>query len=313
MNERPQKDKEKNEAPALWTLQNTDCQVTLCPDVGGTIARFSWRGHEILRPAPDTAIHERLVRQMGCYPLIPFSNRVGHAELIVGEQHYRLRANDQPELHALHGFGWQRAWHVTSHTGDAVELSLTHTPDVDWPFACDALQGMRLIDNTLTLRLRVRNTDKRPMPAGIGFHPYFPINRDTTLQTRWKGMWQMGADSLPAELVAVPPEADFSQSRPIDLWKVDNCFTGWNRRAVLDYPTHRVQLDASSGCRQIVCFSPGDGRRFIALEPVTNINNAFALAAKGVADTGMQMLAAGKTLAVSLSIAVSARQGANSS
>ena len=113
--------------------------------------------------------------------------------------------------------------------------------------------------------------------------------------------------SLP---VAVPPEADFSQLRPATNWKVDNCFTGWGRRAVLDYPTHRVQIDASEACHQIVVFAPNDGRNFIALEPVTHINNAFALAAKGVADTGMRMLASAASLEMSMSIGLTGRAAA---
>lgn len=87
---------------------------------------------------------------------------------------------------------------------------------------------------------------------------------------------------------------------------MDNCFTGWGRCAVLDYPTHRVQIEASDACRQLVCFAPNDGRNFIALEPATNINNAFALAAGGVTDTGAQMLTAGEVLEVSMTILVSA-------
>lgn len=55
-------------------------------------------------------------------------------------------------------------------------------------------------------------------------------------------------------------------------------------------------------CRQAVYFVPHDGRQFLAIKPVTNINNAFAMAAEGVADTGTQMLAPGASLESSASI-----------
>lgn len=298
------------EATAIVLLQNGDSQLTLCPEIGAAIARFTWKGHDILRRAPDTAINERLVRQMGVYPLVPYSNRIGQAKLIVGDQTMALRPNFMQEPHAIHGFGWQRAWQVVKRTADSAELHLRHAPDADWPFACEATQVVRLAANSLQLGLKVKNTDRRPMPAGLGFHPFFPLTADTHLQSDWKGMWKMGADSLPTELGPVPPEADFSQLRPAAGWKVDHCFTGWGRRAVLDYPTHRMQLDASEACRQIVVFAPNDGRNFIALEPVTHVNNAFALAARGVADTGMRMLAAGESFEISISIALSGRAAA---
>lgn len=285
-------------------LKCAESLVTVCPGIGGTIARFTWRDCDILRPASYTAIADGLVRQMGCYPLVPYSNRIGNAKLIVGAQTWQLRANAPPEPHALHGFGWQRTWRVTSLTIDTAELMLNHEPDTDWPFACEATQQIQLTENTLRMTMAVRNTDHRPMPAGLGFHPYFPIDDDTKLQTAWKNMWAMDADSLPTELVAIPADADFTQPRIVDGWKIDNCFTGWSRCAVLDYPTHRVQLDASTACRQLVCFAPNDGRHFIALEPVTNINNAFALSASGVADTGVVTLAPGDALEIAISILI---------
>ncbi len=294
------------ETPTI-KLQQGESVVTVCPDLGAAIARFTWRGIDILRRAPDSAINERLIRQMGSYPLVPYSNRIGQAQLIVGEQKYALRQNFPPGLHAIHGFGWQRAWQVATQTLDSVSLRLQHTPDADWPFACEARQVVRLTANALQLELSVKNNDHRVMPAGLGFHPFFPLNPETHLQSDWKGMWKMSADSLPTELGPVPPEADFRQLRPAGGWQVDHCFTGWSRRAVLDYPTHRMQIDASDLCRQIVVFAPNDGRNFIALEPVSNINNAFALAAQGRTDTGMRMLANGESMEISMSITLSGR------
>ncbi len=291
----------------IVALQNGDSRVTLCPGIGAAIARYTWKGHDILRRASDAAIAEKSVRQMGSYPLVPYSNRIGQAKLIVGDQVFSLRPNFLQEPHAIHGFGWQRAWKVTRQNADSAELHLKHAPDIDWPFACKATQHLRLTANALHLSLAIKNTDKRAMPAGLGFHPFFPLTPDTHLQTEWRGMWQMGSDALPTLLGPVPMQADFSQLRPVTNWKVDHCFTGWSRRAVLDYPTHRMQLDASEACRQIVVFAPNDGRNFIALEPVTNINNAFALAAIGVADTGMRMLVANESFEISMSITLSGR------
>mgnify|MGYP000045827397 CR=1 FL=1 len=49
----------------ILQLTHGDCSATICPKIGGSIAQFTWRGHDILRPAPDTAIRDSLVRQMG--------------------------------------------------------------------------------------------------------------------------------------------------------------------------------------------------------------------------------------------------------
>jgi aldose 1-epimerase len=291
-------------------LKNGESEAVLCPGIGAAIARYTWRGRDILRRAPDAAINEGLVRQMGVYPMVPYSNRMGQAKLVVGDQTFLLRPNFSQEPHAVHGFGWQRAWQIASHREDWVELHLKHEPDIDWPFACDATQVAELTPDSLTLMLSVKNTDDRPMPAGLGFHPYFPLDASTRLQSAWNSVWKMGADSLPTELCPVPTEANFSESRPLAAWKVDNCFVGWNRQATLDYATHRVQITASDACCNIVVYAPNDGRNFIALEPVTNINNAFALHAQGVANTGTRMLACGESFEMSMSISITDSAGA---
>lgn len=288
----------------MLQLRNNDSEITLCPDIGASIARYTWREHDILRRASDQAIADRLARQMGVYPLMPYSNRIGHARLIAGDETFQLRPNFSQEPHAVHGFGWQREWQVVEQHADSATLLLTHEPDVDWPFRCESTQRVQLTANALTLSLAVKNTDTRPMPVGLGFHPYFPLNSGTRLKSEWRGMWQMDQESLPTRLVDAPAAADFRALRDVAGWKIDNCFTDWQRRAVLDHGTHRVTIEASDACRSIVVYAPNDGRNFIALEPVTNINNAFALAARGVADTGIVTLAPGASFDIWMSIHV---------
>ncbi len=283
-------------------LRAGDSTVTICPQLGGTIARYGWRDRPIFRPASDEAIAQGLVRQMASYPLVPYSNRIGNAELLFQKQKYLLRANAPPEHHALHGFGWQRVWEVHMQSAHAVELRLRHSPDEDWPFACEAKQIIRLQGDVLQLRLALRNTGEKPMPAGLGFHPYFPLDADTQLQASWKSIWEMGADKLPTTRTALSPQIDFRRARALAGWQVDNCFAGWDRHAVLSYRRHTVQIDATADCRYLICYAPNDGRNFIALEPVTHANNAFAMEARGVSDTGMRTLQPGETLEIGMSI-----------
>lgn len=285
-------------------LACADTRVVVCPAIGGAVARFDWHGIDILRRAPDTAITRAQVRQMGCYPLVPYSNRIGNATLRVGEEVFPLRPNFPPEPHALHGVGWQRAWKVGPRSATSIELELAHAPDDDWPFRFEAHQAIIVAADELEVRLRIRNTDARGMPAGLGFHPYFPLRPGLRLQSEWLGMWKTSQDNLPTECVPVPPEADFRQPRPVEGWRVDHCFTGWRRYIGLDYASHRVELSASEALDRIVCFAPDDGRGFIALEPVSHVNNAFALAAPGRLDTGMRLLAPGESWQVAMRIAV---------
>jgi aldose 1-epimerase len=282
-------------------------RLVIAPAVGGALVRYRWRDIDILRPAPDDAVRESRIRLMASYPLAPYSNRIAHAKLKTAEREYSLTPNFAPEPHAIHGVGWQRAWSVATSRQDEVALALDHAADADWPFAFRAEQTLKLEDDALTLTLTLTNRDGSAMPAGLGFHPFFPIRPGLHLQTRWTGMWEMGEDKLPTRHVATPDESDFSVPRPVDRWKVDNVFTGWERVARLEYDDHTVMLTANEVLSRVVCFAPRDGRNFVAIEPVSHIINAFNLAAAGVKDTGARTLAPGETLSGSFRIAMIGR------
>ena len=291
-------------APSAISLVGGDCQLDLQPHIGGAISRLTWKGLDVLRKTPESAIKTSTVRQMCCYPLVPYSNRIGNGLLVVRDRSYQLRPNFPNESHAIHGVGWQRLWQVKAEDKQCAVLTYKHAPDAEWPFAFEAEQTISLANNAVTLMVRATNLDAQPMPVGLGFHPFFPIDKTTTLQSDWTGVWEMGEDKLPTKLVTTPTDSDFAKARGVFDWKVDNCFVGWSRRAVLTCATHRTIVTASSACNNIVCFAPNDGRNFIALEPVSNINNAFALAAKGVPNTGTRLIGRGDSFDISITITV---------
>lgn len=283
-------------------LASGEARAVLLPETGGSIARFSWRGLDILRPASDEAIAERRVREMGCYPLVPYSNRIGHGRLHAGTDTYVLRPNFPPEPHAIHGVGWQRAWHVVNASASRVEMTLSQVPDADWPFRFTGTQVVELQGARLEASLELRNSDGLPFPAGLGFHPFFPAPPGTRLATTWQAWWTVDESHLPLGRGPVPPEADFREPRAVDGWRVDNPFTGWSRDARLLYATHATRLTASADLDHAIAFAPGDGRGFLALEPVSHTIDAFALSAKGLGGTGTRFLAPGESWRVSMAI-----------
>jgi aldose 1-epimerase len=283
-------------------LADGDARAVLVPEAGGAVARFTWRGLDILRPAPESAIVARRVREMGCYPLVPYANRIGHGRLHAGSNIHRLRPNFPPEPHAIHGVGWQRAWRVTESSATRAVMTLSQVPDADWPFRFACTQRFELRDARLEASLDLLNTDEVPFPAGLGFHPFFPAPPGTRLRTAWTGCWALDASHLPFSRCAVPPEADFREARAVDGWRVDSAFTGWSREASLAYPTHETRLTADEALDHAVAYAPQDGRAFLALEPMSHTIDAFALSARGIGGTGTRHLRPGEAWRVSMAI-----------
>lgn len=286
-----------------------ETRLAVCPEVGGAIAALTWRGLPILRPTPASAIAERNVRHMSSYPLVPYSNRIGYAKLEFKGETLALRPNFPPEPHAIHGVGWQRAWALAARTDHEVTLRLEHEPDADWPFAFDAAQVFSLRDGELTVRIAITNRDTGVAPAGLGFHPFFPLAPGVRLEATWDGCWESGEDKLPIRWIPLPPEADFRVSRGIGDWTVDRRFTRWNRVAHLDYPTHRTTLRGTPVLAHMVCYIPG-GHDFIALEPVSHVTvpgTVPGTASDTASDTTLRNLAPGQSLEGAMTIVVTER------
>jgi aldose 1-epimerase len=146
--------------------------------------------------------------------------------------------------------------------------------------------------------MTVRNQDTRPMPAGLGLHPYFPRTPDVRLTAQATGVWRNTPDMQPVEHTSVPPEWDFSKGKLISEMTVDNCFTGFAGKALIEWPArHRgLSIEASPEFGNLVVFVPPK-QDFFCVEPVTNVNDGFNKLARGEPDTGVRVVQPGETLA----------------
>ena len=280
------------------TLRNGHMRCEVLPALGGCLSGL-WLGEwPVLRSA--SAQNIRSVRESGSYPLVPYSNRIGFARMQWDGVEYALTPNFAPEPHAIHGVGWERAWEV-DHAGtepNSATLTYQHQPDDSWPFAFEARQTLRLGLERLDMTLEITNTHTHDAPAGLGWHPYFTKRPDTRVQFRSAGRWEMDADKLPTRrLESAGLDTDCQQL------VVDHCFDGWEGSVTLRSGLREVRVTSDLG--YLVVFT-NPARDNIAVEPVSHVNNALALASADTphASLGMRVLAAGESFSASMCIAV---------
>ena len=270
----------------LLSLQAAALAVDLAPAVGGTIARFAVAGIDLLRPLSAEALAAGRASAAATYPLVPYSNRIANGILQVDGATWRLAPNWPGSVHPMHGEGWSDAWQVVAQTRQQASLVQVYDGTGSWPFRYHARQDFRLDAGGLRVTLSVENREDRPVPAGLGLHPFFARDPDTTLAFRAAAVWLGDRDILPVERVAVPPEWAHDAPRPV-VTGLDNCFDGWDGRAVIAWPSRgwRLELRASDPFRHAVVYTP-PGRDYFCVEPVSHANGK-------IADT---RLAAGATL-----------------
>jgi aldose 1-epimerase len=265
--------------------------MELAPAAGGSIARFTVDGADIMRPMTSADIATGRGNNAASYPLVPFAGRIGNGRLSFQDEQIQLAPNWSGVRHPMHGDGWWHAWQVTRSDAASTVLTYLHEPagaQGGWPFRYCAEQYFSLADDRLTVRMSLENLEKRTVPAGIGLHPFFVRDADSELTCRTETVWRMDAEVLPLERVPVPPEWDFSAGRKVNGVALDTAFEGWDGRASLVWPQRRLRLDleASQPFRHLVLYLP-PGKSFFCVEPLSHTPG----------QVGLSSLAPGATLA----------------
>lgn len=284
-------------APA--TLRNGAMECVICPLIGGSIARLTlWEEAgplHLLRPTPAAVLARGPASDMGCFPLVPFSNRIAGGRFRFDGVDVELPLNHPACPHPLHGHGWERPWSVEARTASSVRLVYRHTAGA-WPWSYRAVQDIALLPDGLEVRLALTNDSDRVMPAGIGLHPYLPKPPGTRLTAAVAAVWLGDATLLPHERAALPAAWDFRAGRTMDAVMVDNGFPGWNGRALVDWPgqRRRLTLDADPVFGHLVVYAP-EGEDYVCVEPVSHMTNALNHPEER--DSGLCPLPPGGTLA----------------
>ena len=279
------------------TLLNGHLHCELRPDLGGCVAGLWFGKQQVLRSTPAAQLQD--VRVAGSYPLVPYSNRVGYRLLHWAGQDYVLPQNFAPEPHSIHGVGWARAWAVEETSASHAVLGYHHAADAAWPFAFDSRQTATLAADALELQMSITNRADVAAPVGLGWHPYFAKSAATQIRFAAAGRWEMGADKLPTQRLA-----HTSLNTDCRSLEVDHCFEGWDGQLQLEEGGLRIGVTSDLG--YLVVFTT-PGRDSIAIEPVSHVNNALALARQtghSAESLGLRVLQPGATFTARMRIQV---------
>lgn len=282
-------------------LEDAQARAVIDARGGGAIASYTSRlgGRAItwIAPPPPDA---RDAGAPGCFPLVPYSNRIRGGRFSCAGRHVSLPAEPIRDPHFEHGHGWRAAWRIVDRGTRHALLHFRHEADA-WPWSYEAMQSIALDAGALVVELAVVNCGHAPMPMGFGLHPFFTRTPRTRLRAAVTGMWETDAEILPTTLAAVPARADLAAGATIDAVDLDNVFTGWDGRAAIERPEDdaRLIVTADAPLRFLVVYAP-PGQPYFCAEPVSNTTDAFNLAAAGRPDTGMLVLAPGERVAATI-------------
>ncbi|HEX3090323.1 MAG TPA: hypothetical protein VHQ23_16850 [Ilumatobacteraceae bacterium] len=184
-------------------LQSGSAHCAIGAFAGGRVASLSVGGVDlILRHNPSLP-----AAGWGSYPMVPWAGRIRRGKFTFDGTDYQLPINF--EQHAIHGTGFEQPWDVSKVAPRSAEL----TCGLAWTFGGEAQQMIELTDDSMTCTL-VARAGSRPMPASIGWHPWFV--KPDKVDLRFERMYLRDADYITDGRTVEPP--------PPPPW--DDCFQG---------------------------------------------------------------------------------------
>ncbi|WP_122359542.1 aldose 1-epimerase [Pseudomonas coronafaciens] len=278
-------------------LEDGLTRLSVAPEIGASIVNWTAlaSGHPLLRPSSEDALAAGTPRRLACYPLAPWSNRIGNSGFDTPDGWLTLAPNSANDPLPIHGSAWQQAWTIVEQTQQSICLQL----DSQTPFAYRAELRYTLHGGKLSIELTTTHQDSRAAWHGLGLHPYLPRTPRTRLQVKAAQVWLCDPAGLPTELQDLPAEWDFQHGNTLPATRLDNGFTGWEGHSLISQPDLGYELHVeATGSEYFLVFCP-PGLDFFCFEPVSHPVNAHHLPGH----PGLKLLRQGEsmTLGVSLS------------
>jgi aldose 1-epimerase len=290
----------------MLTLEASTYRASLAPELGGLVteakAYVSGTWVDILRADPGPNGWMDGLPLFGCFPMVPFANRLSQPWIPAGKEQRPMPVNWPSEGLAMHGVGHATPWSLIETRPDLARIG-TQIRDLDGRRLGRAEQRLELDEHGIHIDLSFRNTSGTLLSAGVGLHPWFAAparHNGTKVAFNAKGIFELSADNLPAgHRDLSPAEVDIGW----DDAGLDTCFTGWTGQAEIHRPEDQVAVSLRATSALLHCFVAPDFDA-ICLEPVTHAPNA-AHDTRCAEIAPMHELAQGASIAVGMQIAAS--------
>lgn len=283
------------------TLRAGPLVATVLPDLGGALGRFATQTAggmvDWLRPAPAAP---QSPLDCAAFLAVPYFSRLQGDRLIFDGTTWPQRPAAWGFGHALHGFGWQRPWQIVEALDNRVVLAQHYAGD-DWPSAYDVRQAIVLTDDRLTVEVTLTNLGDRDMPAGVGFHPYFPrTDGAPALMAQVQARHVTDGSGWPVRALADDPFVTALGAGGPILNGQNSVYSGWNGQARLTWPHGQVEMEVSGPAAEFLCVYTPEGQDFACVEPVSHTIDAPNRPVADVGPTGHRRLKPGERLATEL-------------
>lgn len=209
--------------------------------------------------------------------LFPFANRIKDGAYTFNQAEYQLEVNQKEENNAIHGLVYNKTFKLLKQKARENEASITLGYDeanesVGFPYTYSIKLEYTLTKDTLKLNVWVKNTDSKPFPFTLGWHPYF-ISKDL-----YQSSLKFGSNKklVLGERMITTGVEDFINEDELEIKdkQLDDCFILNTDKIEFNTPDYMLEMIASSNQIFLQTYTPARANT-IAIEPTTGVSDSF--------------------------------------
>ncbi len=194
----------------------------------------------------------------GSFPMAPWCGRLASGLLRHDGESWEFPITSPP--HANHGTVLRADWSLTDQRPAHVALRVDL--DEPWPFGGHVEQRFALDDTSLLVEMTIHAGD-RPMPAQLGWHPWYrrQLDRGSALEIDFAAdaMYEVDDDQIPTGTLVAMPEGPW-----------DDTFVDVTQPPILRWPG-ALTVELTSDMDHWVVFTRMD--HAVAIEPQSGAPN----------------------------------------
>jgi aldose 1-epimerase len=294
---------------SIEILENNFWKLAVHPRLGASpvaleaMANGAWQ--PVMRPTNPELLEGDNSAGFSSYNLAPYSNRIKNNTFVFEGREYHMKPNWADGIMTIHGDIRNRALDMT-RSEHALEFycDSRDASDSNYPFSYTFKTRYVLKGDVFVSHLEVQNVGDVPMPAGLGYHPYFMptflgSSAAPKLHFQASSVYLTDTTRIPdGGSQAIPAELDFSSPKVATEFFIDNVYNDWDGVTTFEWTGsgYGLRIEGDPIYTHFVVFN-GDPDGTVALEPVSHCTDGFNLLAQGVPNTGVRILAPGEVLA----------------
>lgn len=254
--------------------------LRVAPDFGAKILEFNMTLEENVVPVLwKTDFKELYSNEFGKSDILfPFPNRLDGGFYEYNGTQHAFPINEKEFDNSIHGFLRERKFHFIHETiqKNSIEIVFSHTfdgePSYPFPFVFEI--AYRIGSNFFQASFSITNTGNRTMPFGLGWHPYFVLDKYGSGKVNLPPLKEYLVDDryLPTGKIRIHTNRFF---------EADDHFYNATFEIMEEPPVYQLVLDkntleikASDSFSFLQLYTP-PGMGVMAIEPMTCCINSF--------------------------------------